>query len=138
MKDFIPPNEALELKHLGFDESIPTFYSYPENKLSYTMDGHNQVSVRRNSQFGHAVSAPTFSQAFSWFRKKYTMDIHIRGTYFRASWVIGIAKENILQAKDGYPLVTNWEYIIPDGVDVLTYEEAELACLKKLIELAKK
>jgi hypothetical protein len=129
MKDFIPYEEALALKELGFDEEC--------------LDGYNKYGKLWGMRFDNqstvndACSAPLFSQAFRFFREKYTLDIHIKGTYFRAFWVIGIAKENISQAKDGYPLVTNWEYIIPDVVDVLTYEEAELQCLRKLIKIVK-
>lgn len=36
-----------------------------------------------------------------------------------------------------YPLVISWDYKTSDGMKVLTYEEAENACLDKLIELVK-
>jgi hypothetical protein len=87
------------------------------------MDGHNQVSVRRNSQFGHAVSAPTFSQAFRWFREKYELNYEIpyagkQGEYhaFVQDYVYGNNGTN---------------------PSVFTYGEAELECLKKLIEIVK-
>jgi hypothetical protein len=134
MKDFVPYEQAIELKKLGFDEDIPTYYSYPENKLSYTMDGHNQVSVRRNSQFGHAVSAPTFSQAFRWFREKYNLrgfigfrpnvkmfDCHI---YDMSLSGLEYTKQRTMEEFNKDP-------------EVGTYEEAELECLKKLIEIVK-
>ncbi len=128
MKDFIPYEEALELKQLGFNESIPTFYSYPENKLSYTMDGHNQVSVRRNSQFGQAVSAPTFSQAFRFFREKHLLvvsqDRDGGWWIFKIKTVEDEDNEGCKKVKDGH--------IIKDE-----YEEAELECLKKLIQIVK-
>jgi hypothetical protein len=48
-KEFVPYEQALALKELGFDEATSTFYSYPDNELSYVMDGHNRVSVRKNT-----------------------------------------------------------------------------------------
>jgi hypothetical protein len=107
-KEFIPHQEALDLKHLGFDEAISTYYSFPDIELSYVMDGHSKVSVRRNSQFGHAVSAPTYSQAFRWFRKSENGSLnHLDFMY---------------------------EYLKDDS---MSYEDAELACLKKLIQIVK-
>lgn len=147
-KEFVPIDISLELKELGFDEDIPTYYSYPENKLSYTMDGHNQVSVRRNSQFGHAVSAPTFSQSFRWFREKYNIAHSIdwmtrSGGEYPSGYIVhfrGI-NENILPI---YNLMLNEGNLIVlnntefPGYEVFpTYEEAELSCLKKLIEIVK-
>jgi hypothetical protein len=120
-KDFTPYDLAYELKQIGFDEGIPTFYSYPENKLSYTMDGHNQVSVRRNSQFGQAVSAPTFSQAFRWFKQNHKLKFHIREDIWNAWCYVHILM------RDEYENVGDYS----------TYEEAELECLRKLIKIVK-
>ena len=118
-KEFIPHQEALDLKHLGFDEAISTYYSFPDIELSYVMDGHSKVSVRRNSQFGHAVSAPTYSQAFRWFREKYQLHSYIEGAY---PWF-----RFYINSEDN-----RWE-----GHKHLSHEEAELECLKKLIEIVK-
>jgi hypothetical protein len=118
-KEFIPHQEALDLKHLGFDEAISTYYSFPDIELSYVMDGHSKVSVRRNSQFGHAVSAPTYSQAFRWFREKYQLHSYIEGAY---PWF-----RFYINSEDN-----RWE-----GHKHLSHEEAELECLKKLIQIVK-
>ena len=77
------------------------------------------------------------AMAFRWFREKYDYDISIRGASFRANWAIGIPLLINNDSNDGHPLVINWEYIICDGIGVLTYEEAENACIDKLIEIAK-
>ena len=131
-KEFIPYEQALELKELGFDEAISTYHSYPDNKVEYTMDGQNKVSIRRNSQLGYAVSAPLYQQAFRWFREKYNLN--------------GILNH--------YPNTKLWDFSVHNltwsgkefiehvkkedrSIKYFTYEEAELACLKKLIELAK-
>ena len=42
-----------------------------------------------------------------------------------------------MESVDGYPLVISWNYIVDEIGGRKTYEEAELACLKKLIEIVK-
>jgi hypothetical protein len=135
-KDFVEYGEALELKQLGFDEPCLKFYAI--EKLVLGLDTDNGDTNSKLSQYNPLfISAPTFSQAFRWFREKYGYDIHIKGTSYRASFVIGIPLEINNNSKDGHPLVLRWDYIIPDGKKILIYEEAELACLKKLIEIVK-
>jgi hypothetical protein len=106
--EFIPYEQALELKELGFDE--PCF--------GYRAEGAD-VMIKH---IPHCViSAPTFSQAFRWFREEYALD-----SYIRSNLVYDVPK--------------TYQYNINDNIDDVwynTYEEAELACLKKLIEIAK-
>jgi len=133
MKDFTLYQEAFALKELGFDEAISTYYSFPDNELSYVMDGHNKVSVRRNSQFGYAVSAPTYAQAFRFFREKYDLDIDIsRNDQVMIDYVERKGEKYLPKYKYGYSNGT----FISIGT-CMKYEEAELACLKKLIEIVK-
>jgi hypothetical protein len=106
-KDFIPYQEALELKQLGFDE--PCFGVYA------TKDGY----VRKSS-YDENGDAPTYSQAFRWFREKHGLCIVIKP--------IDDKKLDL-----GYNLLKNG--LIMNAH--LTYEKAELACLKKLIEIVK-
>jgi hypothetical protein len=118
--EFIPDPQALALKELGFDE--PCFGEYYYGKLKY-----DEVS---NGQTAHndLALAPTYSQAFRWFREKY-------GLYHR----IEVLKE------DNGDIV--FDFVISQDSDdteeyynegYLTYKEAELACLKKLIEISTK
>ena len=134
-KEFIPYEQALALKELGFDEPCLMAYIGKGNQLYSKCDDvlHlNAIDVL------NPLKAPTFSQVFRWFRERWGYDIHVRGTNFRASYVIGIPKEINMESGDGYPLVIDWDYIV-DGTGVRkTYEEAELACLRKLIELIKR
>ena len=115
-KEFIPYQESLELKELGFDEPcIGKFY-------------YNQLEIGgiwTNNDFKEDpdifISAPLYQQAFRWFREKYKIRFIIQssmsdlGEYFKV--------------------------IFPNGeqrnVSYNTYEEAELACIKQLIEIVK-
>ena len=111
-QEFIPPQEqALALKELGFDE--PCLIKDTEQGEDFAV------------YYVHQNGRPTFSQAFRWFREKYGL------------W-------NMIYPRDG------WNYVIQGidetisctgesfhNVEIKSYEEAELACLKKLIEIVK-
>jgi len=83
-----------------------------------------------------ACSAPTYSQAFRWFREKYSWQHSIDATSDQHSFELGY-NYWIWNNKTGEEYHTmpknrptgDWEYE--------TYEEAELACLIKLIEIVK-
>lgn len=120
-KEFVPYKLAVKLKKLGFDE--PCFAGYRHSKWIGT-DGPNSryfhAQLFSNHQFDEDeqeyCSAPLFQQAFRWFREK-GYDVRVqresKDLYFGFYWT-GIA----------------W-ITIGDG----TFEEAELACLIKLIEI---
>jgi hypothetical protein len=119
-KEFIPYELALELKELGFNE--PCFGYYHEDmSISYTgIFGQNTNSFWLPSP-NKIFTAPTYSQAFRWFREKHNLfgqvNIH---TYF------------IYNISNGdFKMVKKYDKLFE------TYEEAELACLKKLIEIVK-
>ena len=107
--EFIPYEQALELKELGFDEPCIAFYE-PGNKQVQVVgveQRYNNPELLRMEDF----CAPLYQQAFRWFREKY--DLFISITHYENGYSI-----NDLRRFD-------------------TYEEAELACLKKLIEIVK-
>ena len=117
MKDFTLYPEALGLKEIGFDE--PCFGRYNNNN-DYLLIAHTEKYIISNgvdrSEF--FTLAPTYSQAFRWFREKYNYHHTIN---FNKKYV-GIA----------YSSVVNF------SIDEFnTYEEAELACLKHLIKTVK-
>jgi hypothetical protein len=119
-EDFIPYEEALPLKELGFDE--PCFGKFYHNHLEIGGSWLNS-EFNKDKKDGHIfTSAPLYQQAFRWFREKYNL-------YF-----------------DHTKLTTDiWDFEITNmKLDKIvgcvygkTYEEAELACLRKLIEIVK-
>jgi len=117
-KEFIPYEQALELKELGFDGECIAIY--------------NRFKEIENSLFGnteHDIDAPLYQQAFRWFREKgYLMSISRK--FFRLDNSIEY-NYFICPPDTNEPIEDN----ILDEYD--TYEEAELACLKKLIEVVK-
>lgn len=120
-KDFVPYEPSLALKELGFNE--PCFGYYKENQYELHKEFHcyNSDYVEHLEVY---IAVPTFSQAFRWFREKYQIDSKIE-------------RDNSLQ-----DLPKQYCYIIDDedgfeeSINFNSYEEAELACLIKLIEIA--
>ena len=124
--DFVPYELALELKQLGFDE--PCFAFYDESL--YFPNNENQYGTFCNQKLdASSCSAPTYSQAFRWFREKYDIDIDIDIRFLKHDDGISLKKYKVL-----IPFPN--ELFIDVGL-FTTHEEAELECLKKLIELVK-
>ena len=123
-KEFIPYEQALALKELGFDGSCFSLY-FNNGEFSNFIHAYkvnDEVVEKTNS-----VLAPTFSQAFRWFREKYNMNA-IVSYYGKNQYFIELLdyKGNQLVQVEEIEDNTFW-----------TYEEAELECLKKLIEIVK-
>jgi hypothetical protein len=120
-KEFVTYEIALELKQLGFDEPCLAGYSTITEKLEY----YSRPIVTKDS---FTVDAPTFSQAFRWFREEYEL-FHSTNYQDDNSGPGGfdyeiLNKRGKSQGDDEVP-------------EFGTYEEAELDCLQKLIEIVK-
>ena len=109
-KEFVPYQEALALKEIGFDE--PCFATWNGETLDMSLQ------IPSDDYF---TSAPTFSQAFRWFREKYEIYYIIEG-----SKKFGF-QHFIYDDKGSYEIKSEETF--------KNYEEAELACLNKLIEI---
>ncbi len=128
--EFVPYKQALELKKLGFDE--PCFGYYGENQKLIWKSGYEPwINSERNLVDNHFAAGPTFSQAFRWFREKYNLFCEIqidRTTEPKFCF-------DIFQ----YEHFGNYEKIeVKEWYLYRTHEEAELECLRKLIEITKK
>jgi hypothetical protein len=124
-KEFIPYEQALELKELGFDEHCLAFYGGDgDSKIYYNSfrNGSGDYVPYKASERHKWFGAPLYQQAFRWFREKYEITYSIDGANV-------YCKVSIDAQEYG-------EYGELDGA-YDTYEEAELACLKKLIEIVK-
>ena len=116
--EFIPYEQALALKGLGFDE--PCLSYYEGESFSYHL-----ASIKGDD---YIIPAPLYQQAFRWFREKHNI---LATVYSNASGYLYEWSDNIGGTHIGW---SNYEGPNNGGVWD-TYEEAELACLKKLIEL---
>jgi hypothetical protein len=143
-KEFIPYKQALELKELGFDE--PCFgYYYHENSFTkcrpqiYYSDTFTECN--RNEEIPlDSCNAPLYQQAFRWFREKFGLRASITDfiddkTGIEWDYEIAVIGTDLDENGNYKPLV---DYSTDDeNRKFKTYEEAELACLIKLIEILK-
>jgi len=141
-QEFIPYEQALELKELGFDE--PCFGTYLSSfqsdwkvyELILEMGMNEEFEDNRNVYLLEgACSAPTFSQAFRWFREKYNLMFQI--FYLRNGNYSVIIHRTTPEYMDLVDQVKPSDGCVDEVVDCYSYEEAELACLNKLIEIVK-
>ena len=132
-KEFVPYEEALALKELGFNEPCFAYYTViPEDNINWFTIPEQSLSdgkrtFGRNENYNTkffqkegTISAPTFSQTFRWFRENYKLSGLIEiGTQEYSFIIFDEAKDSrkISSSMNGTP------------------EEAELACLRNLIEI---
>ena len=122
---FVPYKMAVELKKLGFGESCFGYYTVDEvlNFDSLKMFKGSDLTTL-TSQSDWTTLAPLWQQAFRFFREKY-------GLHY-------IICKNIQMDGYGYREVILIHYMEENENTIFkTYEEAELECLVKLIEIAK-
>jgi hypothetical protein len=119
-KEFVPYEQALALKELGFDEPCFVFIYTGDtgNNVDHIIETKPSLSKNHNLDF-LCISKPTFSQAFRWFREKYDLHSYVDGAH---PWY----RYYINSKNDRY-----------EGHKHLKHEEAELGCIKKLIEIVK-
>ena len=107
--EFVSYEQAVALKELGFDEEC--LATYVGEVLDLTLQTLND---------DYFTVAPLKQQVFRWFREKYEIHgfiIHYSRVMFR--WCIDSGDD------------------FAESIKLDTYEEAENACIDKLIELAK-
>jgi hypothetical protein len=134
-KEFVTYELALKLKQLGFDEPC---LAYWDNDKLFVID-RNSERIQKNSNykdiFEGIISAPLFSQAFRWFREKYGLYswIQLHNGYINDSFYSKLPITfSIMDRKTGNKY---YERDIQHNYLYKTNEEAELECLKKLIEI---
>jgi len=111
-KDFIPYEQALALKGLGFGE--PCYGWFDTGYLRFGCYESEYVTGLGD------LPAPLYQQAFRWFREKHGLNHFVE--------LDVDCKPNYYNAHVQCSLVYHGD----------NYEEAELACLKKIIELSTK
>jgi hypothetical protein len=126
-KELVPYTESLELKELGFEElCFARFNNDGDLVIAHTEKYVISNGFDRTDFF---TQAPTYRQVFRWFRREYRIEgfIHkaIEGSYYFVIKRIGNNEDNMYEFTKSAPKQFG------------TYEEAELECIKKLIEIVK-
>ena len=129
-KDFAPHAEALELKALKFDKPCFAYYSVDKQQLNL-VNGYNSLMFSDYVHLANTIKnvpAPLYQQAFRWFREKYGIVSFVKKEY-KDAVEIGFYF--------GIDTLKHFKFIDFYSKPYKTYEEAELECLKKLIEIVK-
>jgi len=116
--EFIPYEQALALKVQGFDDPCLAWYEIDGLRLRPNATKVNLVTNQTNSN-SDMVSAPLYQQAFRWFRK---YDLYHE-----------IQVDTTTYPKFTYHIVNSSGARIIGEYLYQTYEEAELECLKYLV-----
>jgi len=117
---FVPYEIALALKQLGFDE--PCFGLWNLNNGKYEVDIIGVCKYSKEFKYRQVI-APLYQQVFRWFREKYALygTIKYGNNEFDKSIYLFPCVNGVIVGNDSFK----------------TQEEAELECLKKLIEIIK-
>ena len=114
-KEFIPYEQALELKELGFNENCLAFYNFEERLMPIDTDFTNFRELSDD-----LIKAPLYQQAFRWFREKHNIYCSI-----------GIYNNSVITANVAQPTQITWV------LDSPTFEQAQNDSLNKIIEVVK-
>lgn len=139
-KEFAPHEVALAMRDMDFDKPcfavytdnsggeikfMPMLWQHPKTnsllkKLNTMPSGEGLfIGIDKNG-----CSAPTYQQAFKWFREEYNIDTFPSKTY---NYYFHIYVNDELYEENGIKPLLEGE----------TFEEAQEVCLRKLIEIIK-
>ena len=139
-EEFVTYEQALALKELGFDEPCFTTYDhegrlrnpfdyerseYEKTNVSYIEDSTQFLTNESLNSKSNFIIAPLKQQVFRWFRKNHGLytDIFVDDNKTFGFMISYFVEEG----RADTAITRHFE----------TYEEAEHACLDKLIEMAK-
>ena len=114
--EFCTEKQSLALRELGYDEPCLGYYENGVFIFWYDSKQDNELLLN--------CTAPLRQQAFKFFRDKCNMFGHI-GIHNDGIWSFSVGE------------YMPYKYIPTDFIEFNTYEEAEEACLDKLIEIVK-
>jgi len=138
--EFTPYDRSLKLKQLGFEDECMAYYEISVTEVEHEEDGtsgpfgwkkgevsfekrffvNNLKGVDHTNDNWVCVAAPTWRSAFNWFREKYGLSGLIEIGTQEYSFIVFDEKTDSRKVTSSM-----------NG----TYEDVELACLDKLIEI---
>ena len=134
-KDFIPYEQSLALKELGFNEKCYGYYTNNKEYFYFDVDDLSSAYTKNidnlivNSVDGLECTAPLYQQAFRWFREEHDL--------YHAITIADLGKFET-GSPDFQSAIYSKDPVVITNIDKCnTHEEAELECLKKLIEIVK-
>ena len=136
-KEFCTYEQAVALKELGFNESCFGYYIETKEWIPASYSQKGTIYPSNLDLMKEWVSAPLYQQAFRWFRDKHNLYSTINLDSYKEPYSL---KVTIKHLDDTNTFVDKEYYPYNNGIgdiDNKKYEEAESACLDKLIENCK-
>jgi len=132
--EFVPYVIAEALNKLGFDEPCIAYYTFTTQRLSRTGATDNTgngdfVTVQLKDLYQNYILAPLWQQAFDWLREKHKFMYYIADIMVSASNTVGY-RFRYYAGK----LLDDFTIVDESMLGYLTYEEAQLECLKAIIK----
>lgn len=124
-KEFIPYEQALALKELGFDEPCWCYFMGDIFNSSMFLKDYEYLDTMPQKYITYTL-APLYQQAFDWFLLNY-------GLWFRPDYY----DENRNDFSGSIHKLGKFSALENIG-EYKSAEEAKIACLNKLIEIIKK
>jgi len=145
-KEFIPYEQALALKELGFNEPCMGYF---DTRLEHQIGNFNFTETEGYNESVSALS-PLYQQVFRWFREKHSLVHEISWSKYKGGLefdydIFSLVLPTDAELGDENDIASDKSMETYDSLveknfrhnSSQTYEEAELACLNKLIELVK-
>jgi hypothetical protein len=128
-KYFVPYQPSHDLIELGFDEPCFAKYYQQDGNTPFIQIGESEIEEAESAgdDVTFECDAPLYQQAFRWFREK----------YFLHSCISAMNNGIELLYAPLIDIIDKKHKAILDFDVYISYEEAELECLKKLIEIVK-
>jgi hypothetical protein len=137
-KEFVPFELTVKLKALGFDEPCQLGWYLPHSEIAIKAGVEpNYWQLIPTHPLLNQIAAPLYQQAFRWFREKYNIFPEIltdctTRPKFCYTYTKFFGNQNDLTSEEW-----GWEPNVGQySLLYKTYEEAQIACLEKLIEIA--
>lgn len=129
-KHFATYNQSLALKELGFDEPCLAFWDGKNTDAFYFNNirdaSGDYVPFQKHDRLKW-FGAPLYQQVFRWFREKYNL--------YHVITIADLGKYETGNPDFQCAIYSKDPVVITNMDKYETYEEAELACIDKLIEL---
>ncbi len=141
-KEFVPYEQSLDLHLAGFNEPCLCYYSVKDNIDAELKNVDNDLINFRPVNYP-SIKAPLYQQVFRWFREKHKLHSSIDFQRLKEriddddielyEWKIN---EQWTEGKDWIDFKYGFKHH-SRGVNHKSHEDAELACVNKLIEIIK-
>ena len=136
-KEFVPYELAVKLKSFGFKETCFGRWFFRADFHRLNEEEFRTITSNYFDLPEHYTLAPTFSQAFRWFRENYNIQSSVKFSGSKNHYAFEIRFQKLANGEN--PPIMVWHHLdswLGLNLDLFsTYEEAELACLTMLIEI---